>query len=136
MKGVLPYEKNRIGNFSTVAFRYADVLLSLAEIENEINGPTATALAYVKQVTDRAGHIINPANLSSKDAFRTFLSDERGRELYWEGWRRQDMIRLGTWLPWGISKGYNAQQKHLLFPISPSIINESHGIIAQNAGYN
>ncbi len=134
-KNVLPYEKNSVGNFSTVAFRYSDVLLSLAEIENEISGPTATALAYAQQVTDRAGHIIDPANVSSKDAFRAFLSEERGRELYWEGWRRQDMIRLGTWLPWGISKGYNAQPKHLLFPISPSIINESRGVIAQNPNY-
>lgn len=135
-KNVLSYEKNSTGNFSTVAFRYADVLLSLSEIENELNGPTPKALELAKQVTDRAGHIINvPVVTASKNSFRNFLSNERGRELYWEGWRRQDMIRMGTWIPWGLSKGFAAEAKHVLFPIPPSIINESRGIIAQNSGY-
>jgi hypothetical protein len=121
----------------TVGFRYADVLLSLAEIENELNGPNSVALGYLKEVTDRANYTLDvPAITASKDAFRLFLSDERGRELYWEGWRRQDMIRLGTWIPWGISKGYAAQEKHKLYPIPPSVINESRGIIKQNPGYN
>ena len=134
-KNVVPYEKNRLGDFQTVGFRYADVLLSLAEIENELNGPTSAAVAYAKQVTDRAGIEIPDNAKASKEAFRLYLSDERGRELYWEGWRRQDMIRMGTWLPWGLSKGFNAQTKHLLFPIPPSIINESRGKITQNPGY-
>jgi hypothetical protein len=134
-KNVVPYEKNRVGDFQTVGFRYADVLLSLAEIENEISGPTPAAVAYAKQVTDRAGIDIPNSARASKDAFRLYLSDERGRELYWEGWRRQDMIRMGTWIPWGLSKGFSAQPKHVLFPIPPSIINESRGKIAQNPGY-
>lgn len=135
-KNVLPYEQNRLGNFSTVAFRFADVLLSMGEIENELNGPTQTAVDFIKQVTDRANTIIPASATVSKQSFRLFLSDERGRELYWEGWRRQDMIRMGTWLPWAISKGYPAEEKHLLFPIPPSVINESRGIIKQNPGYN
>lgn len=135
-KNVIPKDKNSVGNFSTAAFRYSDVLLSLAEIENELNGPTPAAITYAKQVTDRAAHILNlPVISASKDAFRIFLSNERGRELYWEGWRRQDMIRMGTWIPWGISLGYKAQTKHVLFPIRQSIINESRGTITQNTGY-
>jgi hypothetical protein len=135
-KNVLPLEKTKVGNFSTVAFRYADVLLSLAEIENELNGPTPAAIAYAKQVTDRAASTLDlPVITASKDAFRAFLSDERGRELYWEGWRRQDMIRMGTWLPWGESLNLKPLAKHLLFPIKPSIVLDSRGIIAQNPGY-
>jgi len=135
-KNVLPKEKTSLGNFSTVAFRYSDVLLSLAEIENELNGPTPAAIAFAKQVTDRAAHVLNlPVIGASKDSFRGFLSNERGRELYWEGWRRQDMIRMGTWIPWGISMGYPASAKHILFPIRQSIINESRGVITQNIGY-
>jgi hypothetical protein len=42
---------------------------------------------------------------------------------------------MGTWIPWGLSKGFNAQAKHVLFPIPPNIINESRGKIAQNPGY-
>ncbi len=136
-KGVVPHEKNKLGDFMTVGFRYADVLLSLAEIENELNGPNSIALGYLKEVTDRATYVLDvPAITASKEAFRLFLSDERGRELYWEGWRRQDMIRMGTWIPWGLSKGFTAQEKHKLFPIPPSVINESRGKIVQNPGYN
>ena len=135
LKYVIPYEKNKVGNYSTVAFRYADVVLSMAEIENELNGPTADAVAYAKQVTDRANTTIPVSANLSKESFRLFLSDERGRELYWEGWRRQDMIRMGTWFTWGKSMGYSPTEKHLLFPIQPSIINESRGRITQNPGY-
>jgi len=134
-KNIITYDKNKLGNFSTVAFRYADVLLGMAEIENELNGPNAAAIAYAKQVTDRAGIAIPSGATTSKETFRIFLSDERGRELYWEGWRRQDMIRMGTWFTWGVSMGYAPTNKHLLFPIKPSIINESRGIITQNPGY-
>lgn len=135
-KNVIPISKSKVGDFSTVAFRYADVLLSLAEIENELNGPTATAVAFAKQISDRAASTLNlPAITASKEAFRVFLSDERGRELYWEGWRRQDMIRMGTWLPWGESLGFNPKSTQTLFPIRPSIVLESRGIVKQNPGY-
>ena len=84
-------EKYSNGNTHIVAFRYADVLLSLADIENELNGPTDKALGYLKQITDRVGvtHTI-PADIqSSKEKFKEFLLMERGRELFMEGWRRQ-----------------------------------------------
>lgn len=79
-------EKYSNGNTHIVAFRYADVLLSLAEIENELNGPTDKALGYLKQITDRVGvtHTI-PADIqSSKEKFKEFLLMERGRELFME----------------------------------------------------
>ncbi len=140
-KYVLPDDVTKLGNFNTVGFRYSDVLLSLSEIENELNGPTEVAIGYAKQVTDRASSTLDiPTITASKDAFRKFLSDERGRELYWEGWRRQDMIRMGTWLPWGISKGFLTagadNSKYLLYPIRPSIVIESRGIVKQNPGYS
>lgn len=140
-KYVLPDDVTKLGNFNTVGFRYSDVLLSLSEIENELNGPTEVAIGYAKQVTDRASSTLDiPTITASKDAFRKFLSDERGRELYWEGWRRQDMIRMGTWLPWGISKGFLTagadNLKYLLYPIRPSIVIESRGIVKQNPGYS
>jgi len=39
--------------------RYADVLLMLAEAENEVNGPTATAYAAINQVRRRAYNVGN-----------------------------------------------------------------------------
>ena len=70
---------------------------------NELNGPTAKALDYLKQITERAGVTYTiPADIqSSKEKFREFLLAERGRELYFEGWRRQDLIRFDKYIEFG-----------------------------------
>lgn len=132
-----PKELTSAGNLPMVICRYADVILSLAEIENELNGPTDKALNYLKQITERSGvtHTI-PADIqSSKEKFNEFLLAERGRELYFEGWRRQDMIRFGTYIKYGQSKGYPAKDHMVLFPIPPKVIIESGGVVENNPGY-
>ena len=137
VKYLLPKEQTQTGNIPLVVCRYADVILSLAEIENELNGPTDKALGYLKQITDRSGvsHTI-PADIqTSKDKFKEFLLAERGRELYFEGWRRQDMIRFGKYIEYGLSKGYPAKDYMTLFPIPPKVIIESGGIVKNNPGY-
>ncbi len=115
--------------------RYADVLLSYAECENELNGPSASAQAAVKQVTDRANAEIPTLAVASKDSFRDFLLAERGRELYAEGHRRQDLIRHGTYISSAIERGYNAKDYQVLFPIPQFAITEAGGILKQNDGY-
>ena len=109
----------------------------MAEIENELNGPTNKALDYLKQITDRAGvtHSIPTDIQSSKEKFKEFLLAERGRELYFEGWRRQDMIRFDKYIEYGLSKGFPAKDHMVLFPIPPQVIIESGGIVEQNPGY-
>jgi len=83
--------------------RYADVLLLLAEAENEINnGPTATAKEMLKRVRERA--FINANNksemvdnyinaLGNYDAFKKAIIDERGWEFGGENIRKFDLIR-------------------------------------------
>lgn len=134
-KYVLPHEQSRLGTFDQVAFRYADVLLSMAEIENEINGPTTLAVSYLKQVTDRVDIDIPSSVTDSKNDFRDFLLDERGRELYCEGWRRQDMIRFGKFIEWGQSQGLPAESYMTLYPLPPKAISEAKGVVEQNPGY-
>jgi hypothetical protein len=123
--------------FDYVIYRYADVLLSMAEIKNELNGPTSEAVGYARQVTDRAGITIPTSALASKGAFRTFLLDERGRELYSEfGIRRQDLIRHGKLIEYARARGIAiADSRHLLFPIPSDVMIESSGTITQNPGY-
>lgn len=135
VKYLLPYDITKSGNFATVAFRYSDVLLSLAEIENELNGPTSKAISYLKQVTDRANTTIPESATVSKQAFKDFLLDERGRELFWEGWRREDLIRFGKFIEYGQAAGNPAKDYMVRFPIPPSVINESRGVIINNPGY-
>ncbi len=123
--------------YDYVMYRYADVLLSMAEISNELRGPSPEAVAFVKQVTDRAGTIIPETAVASKTAFNDFLLAERGRELYWEfGIRRQDLIRHGKLISNARARGFtNAQDFHVLWPIPSDVIIESKGIIKQNPGY-
>lgn len=115
--------------------RYAEVLLSYAEAENELNGPSADAIKALKQVTDRAGIEIPTAASASKEAFRDYLLLERGHELFGEGMRRQDLIRHGVYIRRACERGNKAQDYQVLYPIPQFAITESNGILEQNAGY-
>lgn len=68
-----------------VLFRYADMLLmqSEAKVRNGENGD-----AELNRVRSRVGM---PPQTATLDC----LLEERMRELAWEGWRRQDLIRFG-----------------------------------------
>lgn len=76
-------------NYNYVHYRYADLLLMLAEIENELNGPT-NAYQYVNEVLTRArntGGALEPANWTglSQDDFRDAIMKEYHYELLAEG---------------------------------------------------
>ena len=76
-------------------YRYADVLLMLAESLNE-SGTTADAFAYLNQVRKRAGLADKtPVQLASQDAFREAVARERQVELAFEDHRWFDLLRTG-----------------------------------------
>jgi len=87
-------------------FRYADVLLMKAEALWRLsNSPTdAAALALVNQIRTRAG-LTGLTSLDGKLSFDLAgavvpggeLFNERGREMFAEHSRRQDLIRFGQW---------------------------------------
>ena len=113
-------------------FRYAETLLSLAEAINEQRGP-AQAYGYVNQVRERSG--LDPWGGLTQEALRDSLLVERGRELYSEGVRRQDLIRHGEFIPRAAARGAQAAAHEVLFPIPLYVIQQSEGVVAQNAGY-
>lgn len=73
--------------------RYADVLLMVAEAENEVNGPTTLAYNCINKVRERAG--LSALSGLSKESFRQAVKDERAMELCFEYTRRFDLIRWG-----------------------------------------
>lgn len=81
--------------------RYSDVLLMMAEADNEINGPTAAAYNAVNQVRRRGfGKPINTPDATvdlptglSKATFFDAVVKERSLELGGEGVRKFDLIR-------------------------------------------
>jgi hypothetical protein len=125
--------------FDYVIYRYADILLAMAEITNEISGPTSEARDYLKLVTDRAGttSAVPAGAFADQASFRSFILEERGRELYFEfGIRRQDLIRHGTFISNARARGItNVTPTQVLFPIPSDVIIQSGGVIKQNPGY-
>lgn len=128
-------------------FRLGDVYLMFAESVARGAGAGTdmeTAVGYVNLLRKRAfgndGHAINAAWLSA-NAFRNIL-DERGRELYWEGIRRTDLIRFGlftsgsyTWPEkGGVITGVGVNKRYDLFPIPVTDLSVN-GNLHQNDGY-
>ncbi len=77
--------------------RYADVLLVLAEAENERNAASSLAYQAINLVRTRAGLPNLTAGLTQAQ-FRDSVWVERKHELYAEFQRRFDMLREGTYL--------------------------------------
>lgn len=88
-------------NYTSINFpilRYADVLLMIAEAENEANSaPTTLAYKCINEVRERAGISQYPETLS-KTEFRQAVKDERAMELCFEYTRRFDLIRWGEYV--------------------------------------
>lgn len=132
-----------------VVYRYADVLLALAEALNEIDGPTQASIDLINQVRARAFAPDKPialANYPDRESLRDHILDERGFELYFEGNRREDLIRHGKFISYandpermGAVRPKNPQQNakdhHVLYPIPNEAIVESKGVLKQNKGY-
>jgi hypothetical protein len=77
--------------------RYADVLLSRAEALNELGGPNPEVYNLINQVKARskAKQLISGAY--SQSTLRDAILQERGWELFYEGKRRADLIRMNKY---------------------------------------
>jgi hypothetical protein len=129
-------------------FRLSEMYLIYAEavLRGGTGGDAATALSYLNKIRYRAyGDSYgtnNAGQLGAGDLNLQLILDERGRELYWEGHRRTDLIRYnllttGTYLwPWkgGVSSGTGVDVKYNLYPI-PASNRTSNSNLEQNPGY-
>ncbi|PWK79810.1 putative outer membrane starch-binding protein [Mucilaginibacter oryzae] len=120
-----------------VVLRYADVILMLAEIENEL-GNTAQAVAYLNSIRSRAG-LANTTAGNQAD-LRDAIVLERRLELIGEGHRWFDLLRTGTAVnvmnKWFKDNNIliTIDQHNLLMPVPQSQINTDPAI-KQNPGY-
>jgi len=112
-----------------VFLRYGDVHLMKAEaILRGGTGGGATALGLVNEL--RALRGATPLATLDENA----LLAERGRELYWEGWRRNDMIRFGQFLKPFDQKPTVSPQHVVVYPI-PQRALDTNPNLKQNFGY-
>ncbi|WP_080054582.1 RagB/SusD family nutrient uptake outer membrane protein [Spirosoma aerolatum] len=134
-------------------YRYAEVLLMLAEVTNE-QGRQADAVGYLNQVRVRAG--LNPLTAGSQTALQASILKERQVELAFENKRWHDLVRSGTavqvmsafgakvkanpqayYYPTGgapIATAFNVTDRDLLYPIPVSEIITNPDL-KQNPGY-
>ena len=119
-----------------VYFRLSDVLLMKAEAI--LRGGTGTAAGpygstplalvnYIRTLPSRGASALASVTLDN-------LLDERGRELYLESWRRQDLIRFGKYLAPFQEKNYTSDNTFILFPI-PNRFLAVNPNLKQNPGY-
>jgi hypothetical protein len=121
-------------------FRLSEIYLNYAEavLRGGNGGDAATALSLVNKIRERAG----AGDINSTQLDLSFMIDERGRELYWEGFRRTDLIRFGLftggtylWDFKGNVQAGVATDAHLnLFPI-PASDRQNNPNLVQNPGY-
>ncbi|MBF0576036.1 RagB/SusD family nutrient uptake outer membrane protein [Dysgonomonas sp. GY617] len=109
-----------------VLFRYADVLLMKSEAELR-SGNTGAALTLINEVRSR----VNTTLLSSVSL--DDILKERMLELSWEMWRRNDMIRFGTFTK-PITDKAQSEPYRIVYPI-PSDVLSSNKNLTQNPGY-
>jgi len=133
-------------NFSDIdepLFRLSEVYLNYAEavLRGGTNGDAATALTYINKIRTRAYGDAS-GNITSGQLTLPFILDERARELYWEGFRRTDLIRYGLFTGstyvWpfkgGVKGGTSVSDNRNLFPI-PDLDRSLNPNLKQNPGY-
>lgn len=108
-----------------IIFRFADAFLMKAEAALNGGGGDATAMINELRTIRKASPL---GNVTAQD-----ILDERGREMYGEFWRRNDLIRFGQFTQQWSYKD-NTEDFRVLFPIPASAII-SNPNLTQNPGY-
>ncbi|WP_198424742.1 RagB/SusD family nutrient uptake outer membrane protein [Spirosoma endbachense] len=125
------------GGSDVVVLRYADALLMLAEVENELGNTTAAA-TNLNLIRTRAG--LANTTAASQANLRIAIDLERQLELVGEGYRWFDLLRSGTAISvmnaWFKTNNIliTIAAKDLLMPIPQSQI-DTDPAIKQNPGY-
>lgn len=117
-------------------FRSADAYLMLAECAKRGGASEADGLSALNDIRQRAG-IATVTSYSLQDVL-----DERARELYWEGTRRQDLVRFDQFTTdkylwqWkgGVKEGAAVDSHYNVFPLASGDVN-ANGNLTQNEGY-
>jgi hypothetical protein len=151
-------DDTQVGNFQEhdfIAYRYAEVILAMAEILNELGESATVSAPAISQITNdnqivtsdggttafsfvnaiRARSGLQPLQGLGQSQLRDAILTERGHEMYCEGVRRADLIRYQRMTNGGGYAKFNADPNKFLFPIPVGYINEYKGNLQQNPGY-
>lgn len=109
-----------------VFMRYSDALMMKAEAIAR-GGAGTNDVAKLTALVSRSGQVGTfPTTLDG-------IYKERGKELWLEGWRRNDMVRFGTFLAARALKPYVSDKRYVLYPIPADALFNAN--LKQNPGY-
>ncbi len=114
----LPYTLQSNTDDNWPVYRYADVLLMLAESLNE-QGQSGDALPFLNQVRQRAG--LAPSTATDQAKLRDTIAHERRVELAFENKRWFDLVRTGQAIP--VMTAYGIKQKQTYGFLLPNTYN-------------
>ncbi|MDO6432787.1 RagB/SusD family nutrient uptake outer membrane protein [Flavitalea sp. BT771] len=124
---------SRFASNDIPVFRLADVILMKAEAilrgaaATTVKGELQTPDVLVNKIRTRA-HADPVSNVDLQGVL-----DERARELAWEGWRRNDLIRYGQFEnKWGFKTDANVLKRVMPVPATEIALNPK---LVQNEGY-
>jgi hypothetical protein len=138
--------KAQLDNYSNVILiRYAEILLTYAEAQNELTGPDASVYQALNDIRNRAGMpAVDAVKYGDKTSLRELIRRERRIELALEGQRYMDIRRwkIAPQVMKNITDIRNtlAQKrvwtdKLYLMPVPQSQMDLSNNILTQNTGY-
>lgn len=128
---------NRYQSNDVQIFRFADIILTKAEAIKR--GATATNGDTPQSLFNQIRSYVHAPLLDHDPSLQEIL-DERGREFFDENWRRNDMIRFGTFeSEYGFHKHSNPDARFdktcRILPVPDDILKENTNW-EQNPGYN
>lgn len=150
--GIINSNGNRVYESDMIVYRYADVILKLAEVENSLGNDCSS---YINEIRERAyGDNYSDAFAYTNGSFEEnelAILAERDKEFVWEGKRWFDMVRMhdanGTPLAFKAEANYpetpgeapvpllSLDEKHkLLWPINVGTLNDDN-LLEQTPGY-
>ncbi len=123
--------------------RVAEIYLNYAEAvaRGGAGGSEAEAVGLINQLRERAFGNSN-GNINAGELTLAFILDERSRELYWEGFRRTDLVRYGQFTSadylWPFKgnaiNGTAVENYRNVFPIPANVLSVNPNL-SQNTGY-
>lgn len=131
-----------ISDADVVILRYAEVLMMIAEAENEANGPTQKVYDAVNKVRVRSGQPELPAGLT-KDQMRERIRNEWRVEFVFEGhryfqlkrWKLMDKLVNGASDPALPTYVKVFKPAFYYFPLPQSEIDKAGGVLVQDPNY-
>ena len=131
-----------ISDADVVILRYAEVLMMIAEAENEANGPTQKVYNAINTVRTRSGQPELPTGLS-KEAMRERIRHEWRVEFVFEGHRYFQLKRwklMETLVNGAVDPAFPTYKKvfkpaFYYWPLPQSEIDKAGGVLVQDPNY-